>query len=229
MLPPTVHDTAISPNDQRISLVEALLIAAVIVGHNVWGVVPNEILLLTPLAIVSMRWRTGGWHWRSLGFQAPRSWSVVIGVALLLAATRIVLGDFVLVPLAESIWPPIKAPGGTDEITGNLAVALQWLALVWTFAAVGEEIVYRGFLLNRLADVGRRSTLGFGVAIFASAALFGVGHFYKGPAGVLDSTLAGLILGLGYVLTGRCLWTSVLTHGFIDTFAVLAEYLGWSN
>jgi hypothetical protein len=29
-------------------------------------------------------------------------------------------------------------------ITGNPAVALRWLLIVWTFAAFGEEISYRG-------------------------------------------------------------------------------------
>jgi membrane protease YdiL (CAAX protease family) len=36
-------------------------------------------------------------------------------------------------------------------------IALLALVVVWTFAAFGEEIAYRGYLLTRAADTGRRS------------------------------------------------------------------------
>ena len=54
-----------------------------------------------------------------------------------------------------------------------------------------------------------------------------VRHDYKGPSGVVDSGVAGLILGAAYLLSGRNLWASILAHGFIDTFAVTVTYLGW--
>jgi membrane protease YdiL (CAAX protease family) len=59
--------------------------------------------------------------------------------------------------------------------------------------------------------------------------LFGYGHYYKGPAGIIDSAIAGLILGAAYLLSGRNLWTSVLAHGFIDTTALVVLYFGWDS
>ena len=60
------------------------------------------------------------------------------------------------------------------------------------------------------------------------AVLFGYGHYYKGPAGVVDSADAGLILGAAYLLSGRCLWTTILAHGLHDTIGVYAAaYSGW--
>ncbi len=41
--------------------------------------------------------------------------------------------------------------------------------------------------------------------------------------------VAGLILGGAYLLSGKVLWTSILAHGFIDTFGVLALYMGWDS
>jgi membrane protease YdiL (CAAX protease family) len=64
--------------------------------------------------------------------------------------------------------------------------------------------------------------------VFVSV-LFGLGHFYKGPAGMIDSGVAGLILGSAYLLSGRNLWTSILAHGLIDTFGVMALYFGWDS
>jgi uncharacterized protein len=61
------------------------------------------------------------------------------------------------------------------------------------------------------------------------AALFGFGHFYKGPAGVIDSTYSGLVLGSVYLLTGRNLWASILAHGMTDTVAILVVFMGWAT
>jgi len=41
--------------------------------------------------------------------------------------------------------------------------------------------------------------------------------------------MAGLILGAAFLLSGRNLWVCILAHGFIDTFAIVALYFGWSS
>ena len=206
---------------------EFLLAAAVVLGHNVWRIVPNEVLVLTLAAIVSMRLRAARWDWSLLGFRRPDSWRVIVLVALGAATLRILLGDFVIEPATSAFWPAPTLPEGANEIAGNPGRALLMLGLVWSFAAFGEEIAYRGYLLNRGADALGGSTRAVWVAAVASAVLFGFGHFYKGPAGIVDSGVAGLILAAAYLATGRNLWTCVLAHGFIDTFAIVALVAGW--
>jgi membrane protease YdiL (CAAX protease family) len=61
------------------------------------------------------------------------------------------------------------------------------------------------------------------------AALFGFAHFYKGPAGVMDSTYSGLVLGGVYLLSGRNLWAAILAHGISDTIVVLVIFMGWAT
>ena len=100
---------------------------------------------------------------------------------------------------------------------------------MWTSAACGEEIGYRGYLLTRAADLGRRSTAAYWSGMVFVSVLFGYGHYYKGPAGIVDSGVAGLILGSAYLLSGRNLWTCILAHGFIDTFGIFELYLGWNS
>jgi membrane protease YdiL (CAAX protease family) len=103
------------------------------------------------------------------------------------------------------------------------------LLIIWTFAAFGEELSYRGYLLTRAADIFRRSSAGYFLAMILVAILFGFGHYYKGPAGVLDSTYSGLVLGCAYLLSGRNLWAAILAHGISDTFALLVVFMGWAN
>jgi hypothetical protein len=64
------------------------------------------------------------------------------------------------------------------------------------------------------------------LAVLVTAVLFGYGHYYKGPAGIVDSAVAGLVLGAAYLLAGRNLWVTILAHGFIDTFGLGMAYLG---
>lgn len=207
-----------------LSALEFLLGAGVVIGHNVFHVVPNEVLILAGAGLLSARLRDGGWA--ALGFRRPASWLRVLGLALGAAALRIAAGALVEWAL-RSYWPPVVAPAEADAITGSLRTALLMLLLVWTFAAFGEEVAYRGYLVTRAADVGGRTAAAYWAAVVLVAVLFGYGHFYKGPTGIVDSALSGLILGAAYLLSGRVLWTSVFAHGFIDTFGVVALYFGW--
>jgi hypothetical protein len=210
-----------------LSAAELVLGAAIVIGHNVFHVVPNEVPILCVLGLLSVWLRGGGLS--TIGLTRPPSWRRVVLWALAAAALRILLGDLVIDPITSRFWPPAVAPAGTETITGNVKNALLGLLLVWTFAAFGEEIAYRGYLLARAADIGKRSTAAYWIGVVLVAVLFGYGHSYKGPAGVFDSGVAGLILGAAYLLSGRSLWTCILAHGFIDTVAVVAVFFGWAS
>lgn len=100
------------------------------------------------------------------------------------------------------------------------------LCVVWTLAAFGEEIGYRAYLMTRFGEMAGGGQLGKAISLIATSLLFGFGHYYKGPAGVVQSTVSGLLLGGVYLVTEN-LWAPILAHGMSDTFAVLALYKGW--
>ncbi len=214
-------------SDSRfVSALELVLGTFVVIGHNVFHAVPNEVPILAALGLISFRVRGGGWS--ALPFRRPVSWKRIVLIAFVTAAARILLGQLVE-PLTARFWPPIVEPAGMNTIAGHPGVALKWLAIVWTWAAFGEEFGYRGYLLTRAADLGKGSEAAYLAGMVFVAILFGYGHYYKGPAGVVDSGVAGLVLGAAYLFSGRNLWACVLAHGFIDTFGVTALYLGWAN
>jgi len=217
----------LSPAQRWFSLVELVVGSAMVIAHNVYHVIPNEVPILFVMGLISLRLRDGGWT--AMGLRWPVSWRRTILFALATAALRILLSTLVVDPLTARFWPPAIAPSGTDQITGHVMVALRWLGIVWTFAAFGEEIGYRGYLLNRAADVGGRSKAAYWAGVLVVAVLFGYGHYYKGPSGMVDSGMAGLLLGGAYVLSGRNLWVCILAHGFIDTFGVTAAFFGWDT
>lgn len=217
----------LTPAQRWISAAEFLIGGAIVIGYNVYHVIPNEVPILFVIGLISLRVRDGGWG--VIGLRWPISWKRTVLFALAAAAARILLGQFVTDPITAHFWPPAAGPSGFDEITGHAWVALRWLLTVWTFAAFGEEISYRGYLVTRAADVGGRSKIAYWIAVLAVSVLFGYGHYYKGPSGIVDSGMAGLVLGTAYLLSGRNLWVCILAHGFIDTVGVVALFFGWAN
>ncbi|MFZ1007076.1 MAG: CPBP family intramembrane glutamic endopeptidase [Candidatus Sulfotelmatobacter sp.] len=215
----------LSPAQRWFSFAELALGSAIVIGHNVYRVVPNEVPILFALGLISMRLRSGSWT--AMGLRWPASWRRTVMIALTAAAVRLLLGALVIDPVTAHLWPPQNLPSGADQIAGHGMVALRWLLLIWTFAAFGEEIGYRGYLINRAADAGGRSKAAYWVGVLIISVLFGYGHYYKGSAGIIDSGMAGLILGATYILSGRNLWACILAHGFIDTFGVVCLFFGW--
>ena len=164
-----------------------------------------------------------------MGFKRPVSWTRILVIALVAAALRYLIGEYVIPPLTAHFWPAARGPAEAENITGNIKFALLALLVVWTFAAFGEEVSYRGYLLTRAAEAGGSSKAAYIAAVILSSILFGYGHYYKGMAGVIDSGFAGLILGSAYLLSGRILWTTILAHGFIDTFGIVMIFFGWAT
>ncbi len=211
---------------RTLSALELGLGTGVVIGHNVFRALPNEVPILVVMGLISFRVRSGGWA--ALPFHRPKSWGRLVSIAIAAAALRIVVGGFVET-IAAKVWPPIVAPAGSEAIAGDPKTALAWLGLVWTWAALGEEFGYRGYLLSRAADLGRNSAAATLAGMVFVAVLFGFGHYYKGTAGVVDSGVAGLVFGAAYLISGRNLWASVLAHGFVDTYGVTALYFGWAT
>jgi CAAX protease family protein len=212
---------------RTLSAFELLFGAFIVIGHNVFHIVPNEVIVLFVLGLASIWLRDG--RLSSMGLKRPASWRRIFLIALVAAGARIFLGQFVIEAITGFFWPPPSAPALANEIAGNVKMALFALLLVWTFAAFGEEIAYRGYLLTRAADIGGRSTMAYWLGIVLVSILFGYGHYYKGPSGIIDSGIAWLILGAAYMVARRNLWACVLTHGFIDTLGVIDAFFGWSR
>jgi membrane protease YdiL (CAAX protease family) len=212
--------------ERWLSAAELACAAWIVIGHNVFRIFPNEVPILAVIALVSAKLMRGGFA--NLGFVRPSSWRRVILLALAFVVVRWT-ASLIIEPIATHFWPPIVGPRGVDKIVHNPTAALAALGIVWTFAAFGEEIGYRGLILGRAARALGGGRTAWIVALAISGVLFGFGHFYKGPAGVLDSSVAGLLLGAVYLLSGRCLWTCILAHGLSDTLAVALTYAGLNN
>jgi len=210
----------VAPRQRIWTIVELLVAAALVVGANIFDVVPiSETPWLVIAGWFSLRWR--GLNWQTLGLRQPDSWITTIAIALVSAVAYQLLSEFVIEPITGR--PDLS---DFQSVVGNLPAALALLVIVWILAAFGEEMAYRGYVLERVATLGHHTSVAYIGAVVVVSLLFGLGHFYQGLAGVLGSTISGLLFGLLYLKGKRNLWLPILAHGFSDTIGLALIYLG---
>lgn len=98
------------------------------------------------------------------------------------------------------------------------------LAAVYVVSSFGEEVLYRGFLITRLAEIGKQGRAAWWLATMANAVIFGLAHFGWGIVGMVQTTFMRLALGLAYLVTKRNLWALILAHAYADTLLLLQIY-----
>jgi uncharacterized protein len=215
----------VSPRERVWAAAELLVAGALVVGANVFDVVPvSETPWLVAVGWLSLRRRR--LTWRTLGLKQPASWITTIGLALAAAVALQLLSQFVTEPIVDRVTGERPDLSRFKSLVGNLPSALVMFALIWTLAAFGEEMAYRGYVLERGAALGHHSPTAYVAAMVVVSLLFGLGHFYQGVAGVVGSTVSGLFFGVLYLKSGRNLWLPILAHGFSDTIGLAWIYLG---
>lgn len=163
-------------------------------------------------------------NWAELGLRRPASLPRTIAVAMLWTVALLILTGPIgsLLARVTGLAPDISK---FDILRGNVPALVAGLLLVWSTAAFGEELLFRGYLINRILALGHggpgNERRVWGLALLLSSAAFGLGHAYQGAAGVILTASIGLGLGLIYRSSGRNLWTVILTHGFFDTAGFL--------
>jgi membrane protease YdiL (CAAX protease family) len=154
-----------------------------------------------------------------LGEQRPgaRAWLVDLGVALGYWAGALivlaVLGN-ALVKLSGSHIDPQKIGDVTQKLTPVTGVEMMLFLVLSISAGICEELVFRGYLQQQFARMGRRVWWG----VLLSALVFGGAHGYEGVAGVLLISVYGAMFGV-LALLRRGLRTGMIAHAWHDSIS----------
>nr|WP_321234147.1 type II CAAX endopeptidase family protein [uncultured Psychroserpens sp.] len=123
--------------------------------------------------------------------------------------------------MANITGVPESADMGTYSfLKDNFWVLIMTLLGAYIASSLGEEVIYRGFLLNRLSELGVSKHL----TIFISAVIFGLIHYSWGPMGIVQTGLMGLALGYSYYYFKKKIWIVILAHMYMDSLLFLNIY-----
>lgn len=172
--------------------------------------------------------KSQGKGWRDLGLARPKSWPKTVFMALgamLAVIAALIVFQIILMNIPGLALQP-SDQSDYNPLTGNLPMFLALVAAAWTSVAFGEEMLFRAFLTvsfaGALGDVKGRWAL----ALAGSSLFFGLAHYDWGPAGIIEMTITGLILGSIYLRSGRNLWITIIAHGILNTLKFSLVYAG---
>lgn len=181
------------------------------------------------LAIVLYAWFSlwlRGKGWSDFGLKKPENWKKTISLALLVGIIFQGLSLYVIEPFLGKLTGDIPDVSFFRPMVGNVPQLLFYFVLSWTFAAFIEEMIYRGYLMHRIADLFNRNNTGWIVGLILSNLLFGFGHLYQGLSGMIITAITGFIFAWLYFATNRNLCAAILAHGIYDTIGFLMIFLG---
>lgn len=231
--------STVSPRTRFSILIEVLIVLSVLVGSKlvfdqiIWKFAGPLSLLCTFFAIGFFTWHyRESWAgfglrklpgWKSWALLAPQALLGIVAIIGLGAGTAFA-GD------ALGLWTTDETMSGVEDrwgnIVGNLPVYLGWLAIAWVSAGFGEEVFFRGYMINRVEALLPHAKWALPLAVIIPAVGFGVAHmYYQGFRGLVVTGMIGLAIGTLYLLYKRNIWPLIIAHGAVDTLAFTAMYL----
>jgi membrane protease YdiL (CAAX protease family) len=186
-----------------------------------FGTVPWSVAV----AALFLRWR--GLGWRDIGLGRPPSLTGTLAIGMLVGISYQFIGTYAVEPLIARLTSG-RLPDVSQfrRLIGDERQLAYWVAISWTLAALLEEIAFRGWLMTRVAEIGRFDKRWWIASLLATSALFGAIHVYQGLSGMIATGLTGAVFGSLYLATGRNLWACVIAHGTLDTIGFAMIYFG---
>lgn len=207
-----------------LALVEFLVVGLIFYA-DYRGIIPfsktPELLLLGWISL-----RVRGRRWRDVGLTRYRSWPRTVAIGVVLGVLAEAFQLLVTQPILSKLLGKEPDLELFRILTGNIKMTALFIALAWTLAAFGEEMVWRAYLMNRVADVGGRTRTAWRFSLVIVSMVFGVAHRYQGWTGLIEEGISGLILGSMYLRTGKNLCVPIIAHGLGDTIDMVLIFFG---
>lgn len=162
---------------------------------------------------------------KSIGFKEPPNWWKTIIVSLLLGIIIEISLQIFFYPIIEKLTGSKIDLSAFDSVRGNFPNYIMMVIAGWVVGGFIEEILYRGFLITRLAKLFKNENSGNSIAIILTSAIFAYTHIYQGWNGVIITGLFGILIGFIFIKNNKILWYTILIHGFVNLAGFTIIYL----
>ncbi len=232
---------SVSLRNRVFAVVELAIVIAVYLSLKSWAAA-NEVFGGGSIAVLSsvlagtILYRVRGRDLRDLGLHLPSSlvdWLKILLLTILAIAAIFVGTQLVTMPLLQALFPEVTFDGGAENFAFFLnrphIFVLYILFVVWIGAAFGEELFFRGFVMNNISEVFGSTSSAWLIALIGQSVLFGLAHGYQGVIGIGLTGSVGLTLGVVYLIGHRTMLPLIFAHGFVDTLSLTQYYLSASQ
>ncbi|HYV74155.1 MAG TPA: CPBP family intramembrane glutamic endopeptidase [Candidatus Binatia bacterium] len=169
-------------------LFEFALILALFVADFRHHIFFSKVPWLFLLVWVSLRWRELGW--RDVGLAGPANWPRAITIGVLCGIGMELLELFVTQSVLVKVFHKIPDFSELGDLQDNWELALLFIALALILGgAFGEEMVYRGYLMNRVAGLFRKPEFAWALSLVFVSFLFGLAHIDQGITGQVENMM----------------------------------------
>ena len=151
---------------------ELAVVAALTLGHR------HVPLSATPF-FVALGWislRRRGLRWRDVGLVPPRPWLATLLLGALAGVGLELFSVFVSEPALARLAGERPDLSDFRPLVGNPRLLLVALVANWLLAAFGEEMAFRGYLLNRFAALGQGTRGAWWLSLVIVSVVFGACH-----------------------------------------------------
>ncbi len=164
---------------------------------------------------------------KSLGFQRKRiNVKSLLIIAPIFGIVLFLFYFYIMVPSVTYLTGQPMDFSVFEPYTGNLPATLVFLLFIWTSAAFGEEIVFRGYLMRQFTKFFGSSKISLVINILLFGFIFGWSHPYQGISGQIITSILGMLYATIFHFRKNDLWFSLAAHGFFDTVALVFIYYG---
>jgi uncharacterized protein len=228
--PPTTskRDAAI---ELAMVLAVALALRVALRNEAVQAVVPplpvlqrSWVLFLGTIAMLVWLVRRHAGNVAEFGLKPFAPWPRMLALGVLGALAAVAL-DIVTGPFIRAMFgkPDLQRIGSVEN---DLPTYLMLIVAGFVFGGLGEELLFRGFILTRLRVLLGEGRARIALALAIQGAIFGLAHAYQGPSGMLSTALLGVVYGLIFLRAGSNVWPAAIAHALLDTLGFTLLYLG---
>lgn len=161
--------------------------------------------------------------WVDVGFDIDDDFLTLVLVGLVLGALAQVGNVLLLKPELESLSGRAVELNHLPPLRGNASILVNALLLTWGMV-VATEMVFRGFVIDRVAALVTDKQVAHGVGVVISAGLFAWAVGDARLAGVVGAFIAGLGYGYLYLASGRRLVLPIAFHGAFESVNLMLIY-----
>lgn len=129
--------------------------------------------------------------------------------------------DWIITPAFYNWLKTTPVITSTQTLTGNFKLTMLVLFSVWLTSGICHEMVFRGFVFERLKQITQSQIL----ALIVSTLMVGLLFLNQGFAVALTAFIMSLVFGLIYINSKFNLVQNMVMHAVADSVFFIAVYL----